>query len=280
MAILISVDDVVTDSERLLLNFFRDGLPSSWFVIGNAQIATGRRTREIDCIVVGDRRVWVIDAKGFEGKIVGNENEWILENGASYERVLDNVLHASSMLKGKIVKAIRELKGLWVEGLVVLTGDAHLDVEDARISRHVLPMREALSRIISTQDGPLLLNDDTRLKVTQLIAGGKALVRSGSDRSFALAVQLEGTNGFKRTYYESLTLTRNELRGSTGGRLPPCVKLLFENGNIFVENIGTSTNLKVGGEDLTPGGRAKLGIGETGLAIGDVRLRATVFYWK
>lgn len=137
MARLISLGEPVTRGERKTLDYLQKHLPDDWLVIGNPQITTGELTREIDAIVIGDRCVWIIDEKGFGGRITGDEHVWLLENGSARERVLYNILHAASMLKGKLRAADSRLSGVWVEGLVLLSSDdAELRVSDARVASH------------------------------------------------------------------------------------------------------------------------------------------------
>jgi serine/threonine protein kinase len=92
----------------------------------------------VDAIVGGDRCVWVVDEKGFGGRLTGDEHTWILADGSVRARVLNNLLHAAKMVNGKLEAANPQLARLWVEGLILLTADdADARVEDQRITKHV-----------------------------------------------------------------------------------------------------------------------------------------------
>jgi len=141
MARLIPLGESVTRGERKMLDYLQRHLPNDWIVFGNPLITTADLTRELDAIVVGNRCIWVIDEKGFGGCIIGDEYAWILSDGSARERVINNVLHAASMVKGRLVAADARLTDVWVEGLVLLTADdADLRVRDQRTTRHVRPL--------------------------------------------------------------------------------------------------------------------------------------------
>lgn len=141
MAKLIPLGECVTRGEQRTLEYLQKNLPDDWLVFGNAQVTTGELNREIDAIVVGERCVWVVDEKGLWGVITGDEYRWILSDGSARERVLNQILHAAKMVKGKITAADPRLNQIWVEGLILLSADdVELRVKDARIPRHVWPL--------------------------------------------------------------------------------------------------------------------------------------------
>jgi hypothetical protein len=138
MARLIPLGQAVTRGEQKILDYLQRTLPDDWVVFGNAQVTTSELSREVDAIVVGDRGVWVVDEKGFGGCVSGDEHTWILANGSARERVLNHILHAAKMVKGKLEAANPRLSHVWVEGLILLSADdADVRVEDHRITRHV-----------------------------------------------------------------------------------------------------------------------------------------------
>jgi hypothetical protein len=281
MAQLITVDEPVTESEQSMLNRLQQELPDSWYLIGNTQVSVGRRTREIDCIVIGQKGLWVIDAKGFGGLIRGDEQAWVLDNGVTYERVLDKVIHAASMVKGKVQRKFPHLRRIWVEALVVLTqGGVTLSIEDARVAGQVLLLDGCAPFLLKADSGfHSSLSEDTRLGLAELLAGRVAAKRTGSGGSKFAALQIDGVEGFRRVYYEDVVLDRNELRGIPIDRIPKGrLKISMEEGGIYIEGIGLDAEAEVGRERLIHGKRIRLGIGDSIVRIGALRLRATVFY--
>ncbi|MHB1162394.1 MAG: nuclease-related domain-containing protein, partial [Chloroflexota bacterium] len=134
MARLIPLGEAVTRGEKKTLEYLQRHLPEDWVVFGNAMVSTGQLTRELDAIVVGDRAVWVVDDKGFGGVITGDEHTWTLSDGTARERVLDGVLHAAKMVKGRLSSIDSRLAGVWVQGLVLLSAeDAEYHIADERV---------------------------------------------------------------------------------------------------------------------------------------------------
>ncbi len=56
VAKLIQLGEVVTRGERKTLDYLQQTLPDDWVIFGNAQITTGELTREVDAIIIGERR--------------------------------------------------------------------------------------------------------------------------------------------------------------------------------------------------------------------------------
>lgn len=138
MAQLIHIGEVVTRGEQKTLDYLQGRLPNDWIIFGNPRISTPQLSRELDAIVLGNEYVWAIDEKGFGGQITGDEFVWILSDHSARERIINTVLHAASMVKGRLIAIESKLRNVWVEGLIVLSAnDADVQVRDRRISRHV-----------------------------------------------------------------------------------------------------------------------------------------------
>jgi hypothetical protein len=101
MARFILVGDAVTHGEQKMVDYLQHALPDNWILFGNVQFTTSELTCEVDAIVVGNRCIWVVDAKGFSARLGGDEHTWILADGSARECVLNNVLHAAKMVSGR-----------------------------------------------------------------------------------------------------------------------------------------------------------------------------------
>ncbi|MBW2135568.1 MAG: protein kinase [Deltaproteobacteria bacterium] len=178
MAKLISLGEAVTRGEKKTLEYLQKKLPVDWVIFGNVQVTTGELTREIDAIIVGDRCVWAVDEKGFTGPITGDEHTWIFENGTARERVLNNILHAAKMLKGKLATMDSRLSAIWVEGVVILSApDVQLRVNDSRISAHVCQLADVDSFFGQVSCQGKKLSPHERELIEGLIAGEKVVAR-------------------------------------------------------------------------------------------------------
>ena len=179
MAKLIPLGEAVTRGEQRTLEYLQKKLPADWVIFGNAQVTTGELTREIDAIIIGDRCVWVVDEKGFTGPITGDEHTWIFADGSARERVLNHILHAAKMLKGKLSAMDSRLSPIWVEGVVILSGDdVQLKVKDPRIPTNVSNLLgcEHFFRQAPSCQGRSLSHQQREI-IQELIAGRKVVDR-------------------------------------------------------------------------------------------------------
>ena len=84
-------DGFITDGERLLADELRL-LPDDWVVIANKMLPVpGGVSREIDFIVIGDQLVFVLDEKGYGGRIHGSDQQWTLSDGSSLRSPLNKL---------------------------------------------------------------------------------------------------------------------------------------------------------------------------------------------
>lgn len=178
MARLIPLGEAVIQGEHRTLAYLQKKLPQDWVIFGNAQVTTGELTREIDAIIIGDRCVWVVDEKGFTGTITGDEHAWIFEDGSARERVLNNILHAAKMLKGKLVAIDSRLAPVWVEGVIILsTPDVCLQVKDPRVDVHVCNLADCERFFGQVSCQGKNLSHQEREIIQTLIAGEKVVAR-------------------------------------------------------------------------------------------------------
>jgi hypothetical protein len=214
MARFVSLGEAVTRGEKKTLEYLRRTLPADWLVIGNPQISVGELTRELDAIVIGDRCIWVVDEKGFGGTITGDEFTWILPNGSARERVLGNVLHAASMVKGRITSVDKRLNQVWVEGLVLMSAeDALVKVTDARIGRHVRQLMGCENYFTKANIGRGHVLSNTEKQLVEQALCGKGV----SDRLQKRLAQIESYklieetigNGVMRTFRAERSKTQD-----------------------------------------------------------------------
>lgn len=285
MAHLIIIDEPVNRGEWRMLEYFRELLPDDWYVLGSLHVSVGDRTREIDSIVIGSRFIWVVDAKNFWGVIRGDEHEWILNDGTFYPRVLDNVMHAAAIVKGKVSKKLPHLKDIWVEGLIVLTNPAaDLQILDDRARRHVLSLKGCENYFRNAHPHhSIALSLEDRTTVARSLIGHRAFSEwERREPPRFVGLRLDGLNGFRRIYYEDALIDRNELRGA----LPPKQKsdlpgaaliVRFESGGVFMSVQAGSCSSQLRGEPLKPGTFSPVLDGDNRLQIGSLDLKATVF---
>jgi hypothetical protein len=110
---------------------FKSALPNNWYAFTNLDLALGMGSaREIDLIIVSERRIFIIDIKDLHGRIESADGRWLLNDkdfdASPVAKINDNARNIFILLKQAMAKR-PESKSLAVpkiEGLVVLTGKA------------------------------------------------------------------------------------------------------------------------------------------------------------
>jgi hypothetical protein len=116
--------EAMTDGEKTALAVLRK-LPRDWMVIANKLlIQNNARSKELDFIVVGQRNVFAIEEKAWEGRFRGSQSFWIREDGHQRPNPLNLIELKAKALRGQIhdaVASLNEVEGYYVHPLVLLT---------------------------------------------------------------------------------------------------------------------------------------------------------------
>ncbi len=134
MAQLVSAGPFATEGERRAAKVLQQ-LPANWVVICNKILPKGDRSHEIDFIVIGDRWIFLLDEKSWKGKILGNDQIWIREDGFSLRSPLTKADYVAKVLAGHIGWKVTPLKesGYCVRGGVLLSvADQFPQIHDSR----------------------------------------------------------------------------------------------------------------------------------------------------
>jgi serine/threonine protein kinase len=113
----------VHDAEARGIQALVRALPDNYWVFSNLELASDRRgqTFEHDAIVLAPHAVFTVEIKSWGGRIVGNRDRWTLADGAVVQSPIPLVLAKARVLKGRLQTRRRELGGVWVQGLVLLS---------------------------------------------------------------------------------------------------------------------------------------------------------------
>lgn len=232
MAKFVRQGDPVTRGEVKTLDYLRDHLPGDWVVIGNLQVTRGDLNREIDAVVIGDSYVWVIDEKGFWGRITGNAFSWILSDGSARERVLGQIEHTAKVLKGRLTAIDKKLDAIWVQPLVLLSADdVVLEVDDPRIPKLVQRLNgcEEYFRQPNLPKSKLAISPALRDQMVKALCGSHVVDRLHSRLSAMVGryriVEKVSESGILRTYRaerarakDQVELKVYDLSGLTGAQ--------------------------------------------------------------
>ncbi len=109
----------------------KNDLPGNWYGFTNLDLVLGAgKAREIDLIIVAERRIYLVDIKDWYGQITSVDGRWHLNgvdrDGSPVAKITDIARGMAPLLSQELKKRpeTRNLPYPRIEGLVVLTGKA------------------------------------------------------------------------------------------------------------------------------------------------------------
>lgn len=151
MAELIQAGDFATKGEEQAAHVLQQ-LPKDWIVICNKLLPKGDRSHEIDFIVIGSRRVFLLDEKSWRGQIWGNDQLWVRADGTSMRSPLAKVDYVAKVLAGHIGWKVSPLKdsGYFVHSGVLLSiADQLPQIHDSRASNGIFLLKDVCERLLA-----------------------------------------------------------------------------------------------------------------------------------
>lgn len=113
------------------IDVLKKNLPDTFYAYTNLDLVLGvGRAREIDVIVVTERRIFVVDLKDWHGRITSSDGRWLLDgkerDPSPVKKVTEIARELAILLKSDMAKRVesKDLPVPRIEGLVVLTGAA------------------------------------------------------------------------------------------------------------------------------------------------------------
>lgn len=141
MAVVHQVGEAVNQCEEYVIRCLADGLRDSWHVYHNLEFTpfqSGGHPYEYDVVLIGPSGVWVLEVKGYSGRIVGNASQLRLANGR-YERNPIPAMNAKArILKNNLVQynpQLNDLYSIYVDSRIILCRDAEIEIDDPQSSR-------------------------------------------------------------------------------------------------------------------------------------------------
>ena len=133
MAKLLSLGTApVNEGERLVVDWLRNELPSTYTLIANVELAyQGRMPYDYDLIVLAPHALYVIETKQWRGGIRGNDYAWTVANRDQRPNPFTNANNKARVLKSRL-SARQPTAGLWVQAVVAIAdGQGVLDIQGA-----------------------------------------------------------------------------------------------------------------------------------------------------
>ncbi|MBB2911506.1 serine/threonine protein kinase [Streptosporangium becharense] len=138
MAQIVGGGSPVNDAERRVIAHLRDNAPADWLLLHNIEVPRGDDGFEVDVLVLTGHSLCIIDVKGTRGRIEVAGTRWFPERRETFGSPVTKLRGNGRALKGLLMQRRRELERVYVDSLVVLTGqDAELVDPAGRDSRHV-----------------------------------------------------------------------------------------------------------------------------------------------
>ena len=157
MAVVHAIGMPENDSERKAIDFMVKHLPDdSYIIFHNLELpAQSGLPYEYDMIIVGEYAVYVVEVKGYQGRIRGNAQEWELESGAIYRSPFPLLNKKAKIVASRLTRHSPLLQSVWVQSFVLLTDDqTQVKLDDDQGSR-VLHLDEAAEYILDPSRLPV-----------------------------------------------------------------------------------------------------------------------------
>ena len=130
MAKQISFGTPVNDAERWAFSLLADELPENYILLTNVEIPTkSGQAMEVDALVIGEWGVYVVDVKGYIGRLDAGLHAWSLD-GREVDNSLAKANYVARVLAGNVKHTIPVgVYAPWCQGMVFVTGRKGEEIE-------------------------------------------------------------------------------------------------------------------------------------------------------
>ncbi|GIU08283.1 MULTISPECIES: NERD domain-containing protein kinase family protein [unclassified Shewanella] len=130
MARMISFGTPVNDAERWAFSLLADELPEDYILLTNVEIPTkSGQAMEVDALVIGEWGVYVVDVKGYIGRLDAGMHAWSLD-GREVDNSLAKANYVARVLAGNVKHKIPVgVYAPWCQGMVFVTGRKGEEIE-------------------------------------------------------------------------------------------------------------------------------------------------------
>lgn len=165
MAKIFSAGDFSTSGEKRVAEEL-EKLPNSWIVICNKTlVATNGRSFEIDFIVIGNHWVFLLDEKSWQGRIRGNDMQWVRQDGSAERSPLRKIDYIAKVMAGYLryhVTTLNQAESHFVRGGVVFSALTQTPtIHDPLAKEYVFLLSELCERLLKLdqQGGSVLIKE-------------------------------------------------------------------------------------------------------------------------
>lgn len=161
MAELIAAGPFSTEGERRAAKVLQR-LPDTWTVISNKMLPSRDHSDEIDFIIIGTHWIFLLDEKSWYGKIVGNDQLWVLNGGFSTRSPLAKADFVAKKLAGHLKWKVIPLKecGFFIRSGVLFSSLDYIpQIHDSRATHGLFLLEQVCERlqVLDQQGGTPLI---------------------------------------------------------------------------------------------------------------------------
>ena len=129
MAKIIQVGQAANAAEKWAFNFLKNELPDHYIIIANVDVYSDHgQPFECDAIVIGDWAVYIIDVKGYQGRLLAGKDVWT-HNNRNVENPLPKLHQNARILASRCRLKLRQNQhSPWCQGLAFITGGVGGDI--------------------------------------------------------------------------------------------------------------------------------------------------------
>lgn len=111
------------DGERRVIRYLDENLPAEYRIYHTMERSGGGQSYEYDILVLAPHALFCLEVKDWPGRLVGNDRDWLLNNGAVRRNPCPLIAKKSRILKNRLVAANAFLNAVWTEPLVVIADE-------------------------------------------------------------------------------------------------------------------------------------------------------------
>lgn len=140
------------DGERRVISYLDQKLPPEFRIYHTMERHGGSQTYEWDILVLAPHALFCLEIKDWPGHIVGNDRDWLLNNGAIRRNPYPLIARKARILKNILLERDAFLKSVWVEPLVVIADERTELSISGNCASAIVTLKDIIPRLTDQSD--------------------------------------------------------------------------------------------------------------------------------
>lgn len=140
------------DGERRVIRHLAQHLPADYRIYHTMERQAGGQTYEWDVLVLAPHALFCLEVKDWPGRIVGNDRDWLLENGAVRRNPCPLIAKKARIVKSLLVERDAFLRAVWVEPLVVVAAERSELALTGDCAGATVTLKDAVNRLTDAKN--------------------------------------------------------------------------------------------------------------------------------